>query len=166
MYQIKVNGKFDFKVSTEKGTWKVNDEVAQLDKLKVKEGTFHVLHQQHSYQIEVVSFSKADKTASIKVNGHLYQVDIKDRYDDLLKQLGLDNLNSHKVADLKAPMPGLVLNVFVKEGDTVAKGDNLFVLEAMKMENIIKSPADVTVKSVKIQSGDKVEKNQVLMIFA
>jgi biotin carboxyl carrier protein len=62
-------------------------------------------------------------------------------------------------------MPGLVLKIFVKDGDTVKKGDNLFVLEAMKMENIIKSPADVTVKTIRIKPGDKVEKGQVLIAF-
>jgi biotin carboxyl carrier protein len=61
-------------------------------------------------------------------------------------------------------MPGLVLKIFVNEGMEVAKGENLFVLEAMKMENIIKAPADVTVKTIKIKPGDKVEKNQVLII--
>jgi biotin carboxyl carrier protein len=62
-------------------------------------------------------------------------------------------------------MPGLVLKLFVSVGTEVKKGDNLFILEAMKMENIIKSPADVIVKTVKIKPGDKVEKGQVLLIF-
>ncbi|MDB5143897.1 MAG: gcdC, partial [Mucilaginibacter sp.] len=70
-----------------------------------------------------------------------------------------------KVSEIKAPMPGLVLKLFVSEGTEVKKGDNLFILEAMKMENIIKSPADVTVKTVKIKPGDKVEKGQVLLTF-
>jgi biotin carboxyl carrier protein len=62
-------------------------------------------------------------------------------------------------------MPGLVLKVFVNKGDSIKKGDNLFVLEAMKMENIIKSPADVTVEKILIKPGDKVEKGQILMLF-
>jgi biotin carboxyl carrier protein len=62
-------------------------------------------------------------------------------------------------------MPGLVLKVFVSNGDEVKKGDNLFILEAMKMENIIKSPSDVSIKNIKIVPGDKVEKGQVLMQF-
>ena len=131
----------------------------------VKENTLHVLYQHQSYRVEVVDFSRVDKTAQIKVNGHIYTISIKDQFDDLLKALGLDNLQSNKVAELKAPMPGLVLSILVKEGDTVSKGDNLFVLEAMKMENIIKAPADVQVKSLKIKPGDKVEKNQLLIVF-
>jgi biotin carboxyl carrier protein len=166
MYQLKVNEKFNFEVSETQGAWTVNGNPMQLDTLVIKDNLLHVLHQHTSYRVEIVSFSKEEKTASIKVNGNTYNIAIKDRFDDLLHQLGLDNLQSAKVAELKAPMPGLVLSVFVKEGDEVKKGDNLLVLEAMKMENIIKSPADVTIKSIKIKPSDKVEKNQVLIQFS
>ena len=166
MYQLKVNEKFNFEVTENQGNWTVDSAPVSLDTLVIKDNLLHVLHQNTSYRVEIVSFSKEEKTASIKVNGHTYSIAIKDRFDDLLHQLGLDNLQSSKVAELKAPMPGLVLSVLVKEGDVVKKGDNLLVLEAMKMENIIKSPADVTIKSIKIKPSDKVEKNQVLIQFS
>ena len=166
MYQLKVNEKFNFEVNEAQGAWTVNGKPMELDTLVIKDNLLHVLHQQMSYRVEIVSFSKEEKTASIKVNGHTYSIAIKDRFDDLLHQLGLDNLQSTKVAELKAPMPGLVLSILVKEGDEVKKGDNLLVLEAMKMENIIKSPADVTIKFIKIKPNDKVEKNQVLIQFS
>jgi biotin carboxyl carrier protein len=89
-----------------------------------------------------------------------------DQFDELLHQLGMDNLNTAKVSEIKAPMPGLVLRILASEGEEVQKGGNLLVLEAMKMENIIKAPADVIIKSVKVNPGDKVEKNQVMMIFS
>jgi biotin carboxyl carrier protein len=104
-------------------------------------------------------------TAEIKVNGNTYNITSKDQFDILLEQLGFNHLNAGAISDLKAPMPGMVLKVFVQEGDTLQKGDNLFVLEAMKMENIIKAPAGVVVKSIKIKPGDKVEKGQVLITF-
>ena len=63
-------------------------------------------------------------------------------------------------------MPGLVLKVLVNEGQEFKKGDNLLVLEAMKMENILKAPVDGTVKGIKIKAGDKVEKNEVLLLLA
>ena len=166
MYQLKVNEKFNFEVNETQGAWTVNGNPMELDTLVIKDNLLHVLHQHTSYRVEIVSFSKEEKTASIKVNGHTYSIAIKDRFDDLLHQLGLDNQQSAKVAELKAPMPGLVLSVLVKEGDEVKKGNNLLVLEAMKMENIIKSPADVTIKSIKIKPSDKVEKNQVLIQFS
>jgi biotin carboxyl carrier protein len=166
MYHLKVNEKFNFEVNETQGAWTVNGDQFDADTLVIKDNLLHILHQHTSYRVEIVSFSKEEKTASIKVNGHTYSIAIKDRFDDLLHQLGLDNLQSAKVAELKAPMPGLVLSILVKEGDEIKKGDNLLVLEAMKMENIIKSPADVTIKSIKIKPSDKVEKNQVLIQFS
>ena len=166
MYHLKVNEKFNFELNETQGAWTVNGAPVSLDTLVIKDNLLHILHQHTSYRVEIVSFSKEEKMARIKVNGHTYSIVIKDQFDDLLHQLGLDNLQSAKVAELKAPMPGLVLSILVKEGDEIKKGDNLLVLEAMKMENIIKSPADVTIKSIKIKPRDKVEKNQVLIQFS
>lgn len=166
MYHIRVNEKYSMDVQKEQENWLVNGQALVLDTLPVTDNLLHVLHQNTSYRIEIVSFSKEDKTAQLKVNGTTYRIAIKDRFDELLQQLGLDSLQAAKATELKAPMPGLVLAVFVKEGDEVKKGDNLFVLEAMKMENIIKAPADVCIKSLKIAPSDKVEKNQTLLIFS
>ena len=62
-------------------------------------------------------------------------------------------------------MPGMVLNILVNEGDTIKKGDPLIVLEAMKMENILKSPTDGVIKKIPINKGVAVEKNQLLIQF-
>jgi len=69
------------------------------------------------------------------------------------------------VNSIKAPMPGLIIDLKVKEGDVVKLNDPLIVLEAMKMENIIKSPGEGTVKVVKVRKGQSVEKSQVLIEF-
>jgi biotin carboxyl carrier protein len=112
-----------------------------------------------------VSFDKALKTAQIRVNNNIYSVTAKDQFDVLLEKMGLTGLATAKISELKAPMPGMVLKVFVEEGAAIQKGDSLFILEAMKMENIIKSPIDTVVKSIKIKPGDKVEKGQILLQF-
>jgi len=74
-------------------------------------------------------------------------------------------LAAKKVNDIKAPMPGMVLNILVDEGQEVKKGDALIVLEAMKMENILKSPVDGVIKKIAINKGVAVEKNQLLIQF-
>ena len=67
------------------------------------------------------------------------------------------------INDIKAPMPGLILEVNVEEGAEVQEGDYLLVLEAMKMENTLTAPRDGVVKSVSIKKGETVEKNQLLI---
>src|ERR1700744_5536223 len=166
MYKIKVNGKYDFETDRKGEELSINKKKNEADVKKLNGSTWHIIDQLKSYNAEVVSFNATEKTAEIKVNNNIYTVSAKDQYDVLLDKLGLSSLNSTRVSEIKAPMPGLVLKVIVAEGDEVRKGDNLFVLEAMKMENIIKSPADVIVKTVKIKPGDKVEKGQVLLQFS
>jgi biotin carboxyl carrier protein len=101
----------------------------------------------------------------VKVNGNTYTIQVEDQFDQLLKQLGLDNLAANKVLEIKAPMPGLVLNVMIAVDQEVSKGDNLLILEAMKMENILKSTTAGVVKKILVKQGDKVDKNQILIQF-
>ena len=165
MYKVKVNDQFLFEVENKESSFLINGEPIQLDLSSIGNNSTHVLYQNKSFNTELVELNKADKTCKIKVNGNIYQINIEDQFDVLLKQLGLDNLTAHKVSEIKAPMPGLVLKVLVEENAEVKKGDNLLVLEAMKMENILKSSTDGTVKKVLIKQGDKVEKNQILVQF-
>lgn len=165
MLQVKVNEKCSFDIDKNGKGLLINGAGVAADVQQLNASAYHVINNLQSYNVEVVSFSAAEKTAEIKVNNNTYNVTAKDQFDILLDKLGLSSLNAAKVSEIKAPMPGMVLKVFVNEGMEIKKGDNLFVLEAMKMENIIKAPADVTVKSVKIKPGDKVEKGQVLMKF-
>ena len=88
---------------------------------------------------------------------------IKDKYDALLSQLGMDKLMGNKNNHIKAPMPGLVLRIMAQEGDTVKKGDALLVLEAMKMENIIKADGEGKVKRINVSTQQAVEKNTLLI---
>jgi biotin carboxyl carrier protein len=77
----------------------------------------------------------------------------------------MDRLAAKKVAEIKAPMPGLVLEVLVSKGDEIKVNQPLVILEAMKMENVLKSPTDGSIKKVEITKGDSVEKNQLLISF-
>ncbi|MFD0795709.1 acetyl-CoA carboxylase biotin carboxyl carrier protein subunit [Mucilaginibacter litoreus] len=163
MYKVKVNAHY-FEVERN-AKQLINGGEINADVNKLSDNRYHIINNNLSYNAEVVSFDREAKTAEIKVNNNTYKVSAKDQFDLLLDQMGLSNLMSAKVSDIKAPMPGLVLKVLVAEGAEVKKGDNLFILEAMKMENIIKAPADVTIRTIKMQPGDKVEKGQVLMLF-
>lgn len=163
---VKVNDRYNFDVELEQKLLKVDGLELHVDSTTLADGHTHVIYNNKSYNIELVSEDKAEKRSVVKVNGTLYEVAIEDQYDLLLKQLGLDNTKANKMLEVKAPMPGLVLNIMVEEGQEVSKGDNLLVLEAMKMENILKSPSGGTVKKVMVNKGVKVEKNEVLIQFS
>lgn len=167
MLKVKVNNKNEHQIIfNDATTGTINGTTFLWDVIEVKEGSFHVIKDNKSYNVEVVKANVEEKKFLVSVNGNNYQLDVKDRFDELLDRLGLGNLNANKVNELKAPMPGLVLDVRVAEGDVVKKGDPIIVLEAMKMENIIKSPTEGTIKKINVKKGVAVEKNQVLINFA
>ena len=166
MLKVKVNNKNEHSIEfadAKGGIIDGNDFV--WDIVEVKNGSFHVLKNSKSYTLEVIKADQNEKSFLVSVNGNKYQLQIKDKFDELLKSLGMDNLNASKVNEIKAPMPGLVIDVVVSEGTVVKKGDAILVLEAMKMENIIKSPTDGTIKKINVKKGIAVEKNQVLINF-
>ena len=165
MYQVKVNGKLELALNKSGDELIINDTIVSADVQQLGPNNWHIINQLKSYNVEVVAFDSNLKTAQIRVNNNTYHITAKDKFDTLLEQMGMSNINAAKVSEVKAPMPGMVLKTFIADGDQIKKGDNLFILEAMKMENIIKSPDDVIVKTVKIKPGDKVEKGQVLVQF-
>lgn len=166
MLKVNVNNKQNYTIEFDNPDSETIDGAAfQWDIIKVKDGSFHILKDNKSYNVEVVKTDVKEKTFTISVNGNKYQLALKDKFDELLKSLGLDDMASKKVNEIKAPMPGLVLEIKVAEGDVVKKGDAILVLEAMKMENNIKSPTDGIVKKINVKKGMAVEKNQVLINF-
>jgi biotin carboxyl carrier protein len=129
-----------------------------------RKNTLHILYNSRSYNVELLEYRQEDKIALINVNNSTYEVKLKDDTDALLEKLGIGQ-NTNKVQQVKAPMPGKVLDIKVKEGDTIKKGDGLLVLEAMKMENIIKAPGDAVIKKIHAIIGKAVEKNEVLIVM-
>lgn len=167
MYKAKINNDQTYHVElNQDGTsGTLNEQAFELDLQTLKPGSYHLIRNDQSYNIEVLKADADMKEYELKINGTPYTVNLEDRFDTLLKNLGMDNLNSQVVKELKAPMPGLVLDIAVAPGTEVKKGDPLLVLEAMKMENVLKSPTDAVVKSVAVELGAAVEKNQVLVNF-
>lgn len=165
MYKIKVNEQFEFEVLSDKNGIIVDGRSLALDVYPVNPDTFHILHRNRSFNAELINLDQKLKTCTVRVNSQIYTLSLTDQFDELLHKLGMDNLNAQKVSELKAPMPGMVLKVLVAVGDEIKKGSALLILEAMKMENVIKAPADVVIKSIKVKPTDKVEKNQVMIVF-
>ena len=164
MYNARVNDHI-FNIDLSDQGFSVDGQPVPCDFIQVQNGYFHVIFNRQSYRAEVVSMDVNSKSFVIKVNGSHYPVQLKDKFDLLLEKMGMNTNASAKVNHVRAPMPGLIIDLKVKDGDVVKAGDPLLILEAMKMENIIKAPGDATVKSVKVKMGEGVEKNQVMIEF-
>lgn len=144
----------------------VNGQPFAWDLTPLGNGRYHLLYENRSYSAELVSADYAAKTLVLKLNGQRVELQAKDRFDLLLDKLGMSNATASKVNELKAPMPGLIVDIRVAPGQTVQKGDALLVLEAMKMENILKAPGEGTVAAIKVNLRDNVTKGQVLIQFS
>lgn len=165
MIRAKVNDKNQFDLQIKDGQVKINDKQFELDALRMEEGAMHLIIEGRSYRVRILDSDKEAKAYTLKVNDNTYEVALSDEMDQLLNRLGLSAATTKKVNEVKAPMPGLVLKLIAQVGDQVGKGDSLLLLEAMKMENIIKSPGEGKVKVIRVNPGDKVEKNTVLIEF-
>ncbi|MFT4664554.1 MAG: biotin carboxyl carrier protein [Polaribacter sp.] len=154
-YKFQVNEEHDFQLTPEL--------VKSINLQSAGEGNFHILKNNKSYSAKVVANDFANRKLTILINGNKYKIKITDEYDELVKKLGLSVAAGQKVKEIKAPMPGLVLDVMAKIGQTVQKGDGLLILEAMKMENVIKAQGDGVVKLVQIEKGQTVEKGAILV---
>ncbi len=143
-----------------------NQEFLNLDFVSLGENKFHILKNSQSFKVEVIHTDFENKTFTIKINGNEQQIQLLDHYDLLIQKMGLNISSDNKMNEVKAPMPGLVLDVLVEAGQTFEKGEPLLILEAMKMENVIKASAAGVIKDVKIAQGDKVEKLQKLITYA
>lgn len=125
------------------------------------DGRIHIIVDGRSYS--ALLQQNGEGLAEVSVEGIRSEVLVKTDRDLLLEKYGMDTGQSAGHADLKSPMPGLVVRIAVSEGDTVDKGDPLLVLEAMKMENELKAESAGSISSVHVAEGDAVTKGQLLI---
>lgn len=153
-YTIKVNEE-EIRVQT--------SDLKRLDLAQINEDSFHFLQNSNAFDIRLLRADYLNKTMSVSVNGNTYELEIIDVYDRQVKKMGLSAFTTQKVNAVKAPMPGLIVEVMVEEGQEVVEGTPLLVLSAMKMENIIVSQGAGIVKSIEVNTADAVEKGQLII---
>lgn len=155
MYKVKINQSQVFDIE--------NNSTNDWDILPLENGHFHILKKNKSYRAVLLSADPTTKSFVFDINGKHYEAEVKDKYDLLMQELGLDKKNVKKINQIKAPMPGLVLAIQITVGQKIQKGDSILILEAMKMENVLKAPADAVIKAILVTKGQAVDKNQLLI---
>ncbi|WP_396186280.1 acetyl-CoA carboxylase biotin carboxyl carrier protein subunit [Flavobacterium sp.] len=156
-FKVKVNDTFEFDFKKE--------SVSQLDAVSIETNKFHILHQNLPCKAEIVFSDFNQKKYTVKVNNNVYHIAISNPLDTLIKEMGFEVGISKQVNVIKAPMPGLILEINVEVGQTVLENDNLLILTAMKMENSLLSPRNGVIKSIAIIVGDSVIKGDLLIEF-
>lgn len=154
-----------FQIQHDQQGLKVDNKSVQSVVHSIQKDVYHVNIDGINYEIFVLEKSADCKQLKLKVNQNIIELSIKDTFDALLEQMGMQFKTVQRVTDLKAPMPGLVTDVCVVEGQTVVKGDTLLKLEAMKMENNIKATGEGIISKIIVSKGQTVEKNQALILF-
>jgi biotin carboxyl carrier protein len=154
-FKISVNDRHQFDIAPE--------AAQSLDMVANGDQSWHILRNGQASQVQLVEADYAARTFTLLVNGRRLTVQISDYYERLVQQLGLTTGSTHKQNTIKAPMPGLVVEVLVVPGQTIQKGENLLILEAMKMENIIKAVGEGVILAVHVVSGVTVEKGHLLV---
>lgn len=166
MYKNTINGK-DFTVEFDKNNplqGSIDGESFAFDCKTIGKNTYHLIYNHKSYTIEMVQDIDENHVYALKINNKLCEVKVGTPMDILLNTLGISNAKKN-VSEIKAPMPGMVLQIPVSVGESIKKGDILLILEAMKMENSLKSPVDGVIKQIHCTVGKAVEKNQLLISF-
>jgi len=156
-YKLTVNNSYEFNL--EEG------DLQNLDVVPVEKNIFHVLNRHKPYNATIVSADFNAKSYTIKVNNNSYDVALADGLDLLIKNMGIDRGSTKVINTIKAPMPGLILEISVSVGQEVKENDPLLILEAMKMENSFLSPRDGVIKSIAVTTGNAVDKGQLLIEF-
>ena len=154
LYKIKVN-EFKFSFTAK--------QIAAADLVKKSPTEFNLINSHHSVNAKLVEADMAAKKITIEVEGENFVVEIKDELDQVLEQMGFGLATNKQVKEIKAPMPGLVLQIAVSEGQEVNEGDKIIILGAMKMENSIIIQNNATIKRIAVVAGEAVEKGQVLV---
>jgi biotin carboxyl carrier protein len=163
-YKVSFNNR-SFQVCQKDDSILINDQAVNADIHQQKAGVYHCIYGHKTYTIELLGKDASRKLIFMKINGKKCEAKIQDKFDLLLEKMGLALDREDTLSHIKAPMPGLILGIMGEEGQEVKKGDPLLILEAMKMENIIKSPGDGKILSLKVRKGESVEKNQLLIEF-
>ncbi len=162
--EAKVNEK-SYIITHDNDSVEVNGNKQVIDIQSIDQHTISLVRNGLQTTAQIVEVDRTEKKVILLIEQETYEIELKDKMDLLLKDLGMSEMLVKKMPNLSSPMPGLIVSVAVEAGQTIAKGDTLIILEAMKMENSLKASAEGIVAEVMCKAGDSVEKGQTLITF-
>lgn len=161
--QVEINKTRNISVEITNDSILLDHKKIDFDVKSINPNQFLVYQNDKIFEIDILE-NTAD-FYKLKIDGVIMDAEVINHQKQLLKDLGMGDLEEDIIDEIKSPMPGTILEIICKKGQTVVKGDPLIILEAMKMENIIKSPTSGIIQEIKVEIGQSVEKNQSLVVF-
>ena len=160
-YQAEFDGKvLDLELNVDIGTYTIGQHTNQFEFTR-DNGRLFLRRGTKLFKIDNVKMEGAE--VEFSMDGSWYKVTVKDEQQLLLDKLGFKSAAAANQGTLKSPMPGKILDILVRAGDSVEQGQPVAILEAMKMENELKSPIDGVIKSIAAEVGQSVEKKTLIM---
>ena len=156
-FKITVNNSDVFNISQKK--------LEECDIIQNPAGDYHIISNAKSVSGLILKSDFKNKRYTVQINNNEYDISIKDELDQRIDDMGFSSGSSKHIHTVKAPMPGLILDILVNEGQKVKENDPLLILEAMKMENIITSPRSAVISAVSVKMKQAVDKNALLIEF-
>lgn len=150
-YEIEIN---------REGEVQINGELRTVDFHGGSHGIFSLIIDNHSYEAIV---EERDGKYHVLITGDLYEVDVTDERSLRLAEASGGLASATGEISIQSPMPGLIVAVPVEEGQEVAAGQTVVILESMKMQNELKSPRAGVVHRVNVKAGDNVEQSKLLV---
>ncbi len=140
-----------------------NADIQAMDLIQKSPTTFNLIKDHRSINVHLIETDSSGKKMIIEVDGESFNVEIKNELDLILDKMGFGLSSAKQIKEVKAPMPGLVLEINVTDGQEVSEGHKILILEAMKMENIILIHTNAKIKRILVSAGQAVVKGQVLV---
>lgn len=153
-----VNNEFEFDL--------LETDIHSLDVVKKGADHYHLIYKNRSVSVRMLTADLNSGHYRVEVNGEIYTVALRTPLDLFIQQMGFGRSEDLLIDKVLAPMPGLLLDIYVKEGQEVEKDEPLLVLEAMKMENVILSPGKGVIDKIMHAKGETVEKGIELISFS
>jgi biotin carboxyl carrier protein len=156
------NHRFEFDTSFNNDQLIVNSngKLIEFELVSLGNGRYSLIRDNKSQLIHLI---RQNGKYHAHVNGDYFMLDVEDERSRKLRELVTAAEYGPKEQLIRAPIPGLVVKINVAKGQLVTKGDKLIILEAMKMENVIKADCECSVEDIKVKEKETVQQNQVLI---
>ncbi len=164
MRKVEIDGS-EYNVSVKDNQFYLNDQRIDIDIKDINQNEYHIIVEDQSISAKILDLDQKNNLLKLKIGDHTFECSVKDVRDQFRHFIQMANPSEAQTKAVISPMPGLIQKILVKEGDEIKKNTPLIILNAMKMENVIKASEDGKIERIDVKEEQQVEKGKVLIQF-